>query len=73
MSEAIKKKKFTLWVYKTLTGQHEEVEVYEEVYRIYKRTQWNIEKMIKSITIMKFNLAVGLEAKTETMRIFESS
>ena len=44
MSKAKKKKKFTLWIYNTLTGLHEEVEVSEEVYRTYKRTQWNIEK-----------------------------
>lgn len=43
MSKAKKNKNFTLWVYNTLTGLHEEVEVSEEVYRTYKRTQWNIE------------------------------
>jgi len=36
-------KTYTVSVYDTLTGKYENVQVTEEVYRIYKRTGWNID------------------------------
>lgn len=36
--------KFTVTVFNTCTGRYEEVEVTQEVYEVYKRTWWNIEK-----------------------------
>ena len=36
--------KYTVTVYNTCTGRYEEVEVTQEVYEVYKRTWWNIEK-----------------------------
>ena len=35
---------YTLTVYNTVTKQLEEVEVTEEVYTVFKRTRWNLEK-----------------------------
>ena len=36
-------KPYTLSVYDTLTGKYENVPVTEEIYRVYRRTGWNIE------------------------------
>ncbi|MFA6730714.1 MAG: sigma-70 family RNA polymerase sigma factor [Bacteroidales bacterium] len=37
-------KNYTLNVYNTASGEYEDVEVTEEVYNIYRRTGWNMDK-----------------------------
>ena len=36
-------KKYYLYVHNTMTGKTEKVEVTEEVYFVYRRTEWNIK------------------------------